>query len=58
MARDLIVQRMAQQGLPPPKGLDEHAKALVKGLPELQERARLRIEARYKAASAVIQESA
>lgn len=56
MARDLIVSRMAQEGLPPPKGLDLHAKALVDGMPELQEKARLRIEARYRAASEAIAE--
>lgn len=54
MARELIVSRMAQEGLPPPKGLDLHAKALVDGMPELQERARLRVEARYKAAAEAI----
>jgi hypothetical protein len=53
MAREMIVSRMAQEGLPPPKGLDTHAKALVDGLPELQERARLRVEARYKAAELI-----
>lgn len=56
MARDLIVTRMAQEGLPPPKGLDVHAKALVDANPALQEKARLRVEARYKAATAVIGE--
>ena len=56
MARELIVSRMAQENLPPPKGLDLHAKALVDGMPELQEKARLRIEARYRAASAAISE--
>jgi hypothetical protein len=54
IARELIVSRMAQEGLPPPKGLDIHAKALVDGMPELQEKARLRIEAKYKAASQAI----
>lgn len=54
MARELIVGRMAQEGLPPPKGLDTHAKALVDGMPDIQEKARLRIEARYNAASAAI----
>jgi hypothetical protein len=56
MARELIVGRMAKEGLPPPKGLDAHAKALVDGMPEIQERARLRIEARYNAARAAIAE--
>lgn len=54
MARELIVSRMAQEGLPPPRGLDLHAKALVDGMPELQEKARLRVEARYKAAAEAI----
>ena len=56
MAREIIVSRMAQEGLPPPKGIDLHAKALVDGMPELQEKARLRIEARYRAAAAAIEE--
>ena len=54
IARELIVGRMAQEGLPPPKGLDAHAKALVDGMPALMEQARLRIEARYRAATAAI----
>jgi hypothetical protein len=57
MARELIVGRMAQEGLPPPKGLDIHAKALVDAMPDLQEKARLRIEARYRAAQQAIQEN-
>lgn len=56
MAREIIVSRMAQEGLPPPKGLDLHAKALVDAMPEIQEKARLRIEARYNAANAAIEE--
>ena len=51
IARELIVARMAKEGLPPPKGLDMHAKALVDAMPEIHERARLRVEARYMAAS-------
>jgi hypothetical protein len=54
IARDLINSRMAQEGLPPPKGIDTHAKALVDNMPELQEQARLRVEARYKAAQEII----
>lgn len=56
MARELIVTRMAQEGLPPPKGLDTHARALVDGMPDLQEKARLRVEARYQAAQAALGE--
>jgi hypothetical protein len=52
IARDLIVGRMAAEGLPPPKGLDQHARALVEGVPEIQEQARKRVEARYVAATA------
>jgi hypothetical protein len=55
MARELITSQMAKEGLPPPKGLDLHAKALVDANPALQERARLRIEARYRAANAAIE---
>ena len=55
IARELIVTRMAQEGLPPPKGLDLHAKALVDGMPDLQEQARKRVEAKYQAAQAVIE---
>lgn len=54
IARDLIVGRMAKEGLPPPKGLDIHAKALVDNLPAITERARLRVEARYQAAASLI----
>lgn len=54
MARELIVGRMAAEGLPPPKGIDNHAKALVEGMPALMEKARLRVEARYRAAAAAI----
>lgn len=57
MARELIIQRMAQEGLPPPKGLDLHAKALVDNMPALQEKARIRVEARYKAAAAALEGS-
>jgi hypothetical protein len=49
IARELISARMAAEGLPPPKGLDIHAKALVDALPEIQERARQRVAARYNA---------
>ena len=55
IARELIVRRMAEEGLPPPKGLDIHAKALVDNMPAIQEQARVRIEARYKAAAAAIE---
>jgi hypothetical protein len=51
IARELIVKGMAEEGLPPPKGLDTHAKALVDNMPALQEQARIRMEARYRAAA-------
>jgi hypothetical protein len=54
MAREIIISRMAQEGLPPPRGIDIHAKALVDGAPQILERARLRIEARYKAANEIV----
>ena len=54
IAKELIVGRMAKEGLLPPRGLDNHAKALVGAMPEIQERARLRIEERYRAATQVI----
>jgi hypothetical protein len=54
IAKDIICSRMAQEGLPPPRGIDAHAKALVDGLPEIQEQARKRIEARYLAAQELI----
>lgn len=57
IARELITAHMAKEGLPPPKGLDLHAKALIDGMPDIIERARLRMEARYRAANAVISES-
>jgi hypothetical protein len=55
IARELIIGRMAAEGLPPPKGLDVHAKALVDGQPKIQEQARRRIEARYKAAQDILE---
>lgn len=51
IARAMIVSRMEAEGLPPPKGLDTHARALVDAMPQLVERARGRVEARYRAAS-------
>ncbi len=51
LARDLITARMAAEGIPPPKGLDQHARALVEQVPALVEKARLRVEARFKAAA-------
>lgn len=50
MARELIISRMAAEGLPPPKGIDVHAKALVDGMPDLQEKARARVELRQRIA--------
>jgi hypothetical protein len=56
IARELIMTKMAEEGipLPPPKNLDLHAKALVNGKPAIQEEARRRLEARYKAAVASV----
>lgn len=54
MAREVITARMAAEGLPPPKNIDLHAKQLVDNIPELQERARLRVEAHYRAAEALM----
>lgn len=54
IARELIVSRMAKEGILPPKGLDNHARALVEAVPEIQERARLRVEARYAAANSAL----
>lgn len=58
IAREVITARMAAEGLPPPKNIDLHAKQLVDNIPELQERARLRVEARYAAAQEVMGEAA
>lgn len=54
IARELIVSRMAAEGLPPPKGLDVHAKALVDAMPAIHEQARQRVEARFRAATEVL----
>lgn len=51
MARALITQRMAQENIMPPKNLDNHALAVVEGMPALVEQARMRVEARYQAAA-------
>ena len=50
IARELIIKRMATEGLPPPKGLDMHAKQLVDNQPKIVELARKRVEERHKAA--------
>lgn len=55
IAKELITRRMAAEGLPVPKGIDIHAKALVDALPELQEKARLRVEARFRAANSAME---
>lgn len=54
IARDLIVTRMAQENLPPPKNLDVHAKQIVDNVPTILEQARRRVEARYRAAEALL----
>lgn len=54
IARDLIITRMAQENLPPPKNIDVHAKQIVDNVPAIQEQARRRVEARYRAAAALI----
>lgn len=54
IAKDLITTRMAQEGLAPPKGIDQHAKALVDARPALMETARKRVEARYLAAASAL----
>jgi hypothetical protein len=58
IAREMIIGRMAEEGLPPPRGINTHARALVDAMPEIQDRARFRIEARYRAAAEAIQEVA
>lgn len=50
MAKAIIMSRLTQENLPMPKTLDVHAKELLRGIPALVEKARLRVEARYKAA--------
>jgi hypothetical protein len=50
MAEAVINSRMAAEGLPPPRNIDQHARALVAAMPALVEKARLRVEARYQAA--------
>lgn len=54
IARDLITSRMAQENLPPPRNLDVHAKQIVDNVPAILEQARKRVEARYRAAQAII----
>lgn len=50
IACDLILRKMREQGLPEPKHIAEHAKALVEGNPAFEEQARKRLEARHRAA--------
>lgn len=54
MAREIINAHMAQENLPVPKAIDEHARALLDGMPHLIERARARVEARYEVANAAL----
>lgn len=54
MAKTLITTKMAREGLPPPKGLDDHARNLVDQMPKIMEAARLRIEARYRASETIL----
>ena len=54
IAKEIITQRMAQENMMPPKNLDNHAKALVEGMPAIVEQARMRVEARYQAAVALL----
>lgn len=54
IARELITQRMARENMAPPKGLDDHARALVNSMPAIMEHARKRIEARYLAATSAL----
>lgn len=42
MACGLITAHMATKGLPAPRNIDDHARELVRGRPDLYERARLR----------------
>lgn len=55
LARAIITTEMAKQGLPPPKGIDLHAKELVDGMPALLEQARKRVEARQNVANAALE---
>lgn len=55
IARELIVSRMAAEGLPPPKGIDTHAKQLVDNMSEIYDKARLRLEARHRAAAEALE---
>ena len=55
IAREIVTKRMASEGLPVPKNLDLHAKALVDAIPALQEKARRRIEARLTVAKSLME---
>lgn len=50
IARDMITQRLASEGLAPPKNLDEHAKVLIDALPHIRAMAVKRLEERHKIA--------
>lgn len=54
IARGLISQKLAQQNIGEPKNLDQHAKALLDNVPMIMEKARRRVELRYKAAESAI----
>lgn len=54
LARELIIASLAEDGLSPPKNLDEHARKLAAESDALRQRARQRIEARYTAAREAI----
>ncbi len=50
IARELLTAKLTQEGIEIPKNLDLHARQLVEHMPELHERARLRIETRFQIA--------
>jgi hypothetical protein len=53
IAKEAYMAKAAAEGvpLPEPKHLDMHLRYLVNNVPVIQEKARIRVEARYKAAS-------
>lgn len=54
LAREMILTKLAAQGLPAPKTLDAHAAAVITGDPELLRKARVRVEARIEVGRAAL----
>lgn len=54
LARELIIQQLAKDGITITPKLDEHVKVLAKNSPELRAKAKERLEIRYRIAKSAV----